>query len=127
MLLINRSAASVQQESRDLQMPAIARAEKRCRALTILLINRSAASVQQESRDLQMPVAARAEKRCPAVSVCAVKRHPSIKVQRAQRHVTFCFCIEQPSLADRTASLTQRKNAEATGVRRHVQPHGFLQ
>ena len=90
---------------------------KRCLATIILLINRSAASVQQECRDLQMPLCAREVKRYPAITIDTVDRHPSIKVQRAQRHVTFDHYISKSSLAGLTASLTQRKNAEATGVR----------
>ena len=58
ILLINRVAASVEQQSRYFQIPVVAREVKRCVAIIILLINRSAASVQQESRDLQVLVAA---------------------------------------------------------------------
>ena len=60
-------------------------------------------------------------KRCAALDIDTVDRHPSIKEQRAQRHVTFSRSLKQPILADLTASLTQRKDAEATGVRHHVQ------
>ena len=73
-----------------------------------------------------MPTAAREVKRGVDI-IDAVKRHPSIKVQRAYRHVTVCYGSKQPSLADLTTSLTQRNNAEATGVRHHVQAHGVLQ
>ena len=127
ILLINRIAASVEQERRDLHMPVAAREEKRGVAITILLINRIAASVKQERRDLQMPVQARVMKRCVVINIDAVKRHPSIKVQRARCHGTLFCRGKQPSLADLTASLTQCKNAEATGVRHHVQAHGVLQ
>ena len=54
ILLINRIAASVEQECRDLQIP-VAREMKRGVAFSILLIERIAASVEQECRDLQMP------------------------------------------------------------------------
>ena len=36
-------------------------------------------------------------------------------------HATFVYSLKQPSLADLTASLTQRKEAEGTAGRRHVQ------
>ena len=42
-------------------------------------------------------------------------------------HVTFVYSLKQPSLADLTTSLSQRKNAEATGVRHHVQTDRVLQ
>ena len=99
---------------------------KRCLAILILHINRIAASVQNEGRDLQPPARARVVKKCPAL-IIQVDRHPSIEVQRDQRHITFFGCTKQPSLADLTASLTQRKNAEATGVRHHVQTDRVLQ
>ena len=126
ILRINRIAASVEQERRDVQTPTAAREMKRGVAFSILLINRSAASVEQERRDVQTPFAAREVKRGVDI-IDAVKRHPSIKVQRAYRHVTSLRRSKQPSLADLTASLTQRNNAEATGVRHHVQAHGVLQ
>ena len=40
---------------------------------------------------------------------------------------TFVGRSKQPSLADLAASLTQRKNADATGVRHHVQTHRLLE
>ena len=43
----------------------------------------------------------------------------TIKVQRAQPIVTICRRIEQPGLTDLTASLTQRFDGEAMGVRHH--------
>ena len=92
-----------------------------------LLINRSAASVEEEGRDLQTPGVAREVKRRPAISISAVDRHPSIKVRRAQGHVTFARRLKQPVLVDLAASLTQRKSAEATSVRHHVQTRGLLQ
>ena len=74
-----------------------------------------------------MPVAAREVKRCEALTIPAVNRHPGIKVQRAQPIVTLSRRIEQPVLADLTASLTQRFDGEATGVRHHVQTRSVLQ
>ena len=75
-----------------------------------------------------MPFAARDEERCLTFIIYApgntVNRHPSIKVQRAQRHIALGCRRKQPSLADLTASLTQRKDAEATAVRRHVLRQG---
>ena len=108
-------------------MLAFTRDGKRCLPIIILLINRSAASVQQEGRGLQMPEPTRDEKRCLAIIIYAVNRHPSIKVQHAQRHVAVSRCAKQPSLADLTASLTQRKNAEATAVRHHIQARSVHQ
>ena len=126
VLLINRIAASVEQECRDLHMPFPARETKRAPPIIILLINRVAASVKQERCDLHMPFPTREMKRCVAIIIYAVKRHPSIKVQHARCHVTVICGIQQPILADRTARFTQRKNAEATGVRHHVQTRVFL-
>ena len=74
-----------------------------------------------------MPAATRQEKRCLVIIIYTVNRYPSIKVQRAERHVTFESCTKQRSLADLTAGLTQRKNAEDTGVRRHVQTHRLVE
>ena len=77
-----------------------------------------------------MPVDAPFVKWCLTARIHTVDRHPSIKVQRAQRHVlsrTNCYGMKQHSLAGFTTSLTQRKNAEATGVRHHVQTHRVYQ
>ena len=96
---------------------------KWCVATTLLLINRTTASVEEQCGDRQMPREARAVKRCESSIIHAVDRHPSIKVQRDQRYVICAHRLKQPILVDLTASLTQRKNAEATGVRHHVQAH----
>ena len=108
-------------------MAVDAREVKRCAVIAALLINRTTASVKQQCGERQMPVATRLVKRCQAITILAVDRHPRIKVQRAQRHVTFSRRSAQPSLADLTTSLTQRFDAEATGVRHHVQTRSVLQ
>ena len=75
-LLIDRSAASVKQERRELHRSFAAREMKGGVVITIktmmvmttLLIDRAAA-VEQERRDLHMPVAAREEKRGVAIMI----------------------------------------------------------
>ena len=106
ILLINRVAASVEQEGRGLQAPFAARGVKRCGATAILLINRSASSVEQEGRDLQVPGVARVEKRCAAtrrdLPVYTINRHPASRYNVTIR--------TSPRLADASnpASLTSR-------------------
>ena len=126
-LHINRTTASVEQQCGERQMSVATRDVKRCAEIAALLINRTTASVEQQCGERQMPVATREVKRCPAITILAVDRHPRIKVQRAQPHVTFSRRFAQPSLADPTASLTQRFDAEDTGVRHHLQTRSVLQ
>ena len=108
-------------------MPVAARGVKRCEVIVIFLINCTTASVEQQCHQRHVPVERTKVKWSLALDIHTVNWHPSIKVQRAQRHVTDLGCAKQPILADLMASLTQRKYAEATGVRHHVQARGVIQ